>query len=99
VNRYKQLTVQLKRNPGNSMFSSEEAKMIGTAQNNTNKYEKGSNSTEKRFFKTLLLYGKELATLCGTEVWDDGLQNDKKKNGRNSSSAVLLFYLCSDWIT
>jgi hypothetical protein len=35
VNRYNQLAVQLKMNPDNSMFSSEEAPMIGTAQKNS----------------------------------------------------------------
>jgi hypothetical protein len=58
------------------MFSYEEAQMIGTAQKNNNKYEKRSNSIEKRFFNTLQLYGKELAALCEKEVWDDGLQNN-----------------------
>jgi hypothetical protein len=76
VDKWKQLAVQLKTNPDNSMFSSVEAKMIGTAQKNTKAYEKRSNSIEQRFFETLKLYGKELSTLCETEVWDDGLMND-----------------------
>jgi hypothetical protein len=78
VDRYKQLAVQLKTNPDNSMFSSVEPQMIGTAQKNTKAYEKRSLSIEKRFFETLRLHGKELATLCEIEVWDDGLQNDHR---------------------